>query len=87
MYKLTLAYEREQADLIAPKVKKAFDALFVEYSTMRGGSILKSTPSAQSFLEVEVKKNYRKGCLEGMMELNTHFPSRTLPKLDQYLTT
>lgn len=64
-YALPLSNGRKQADLIAFKVKESLDALFVEYSMMRDGNILKLTPNVQFVLEVMVKKNVEMGCLRG----------------------
>lgn len=58
-YGLTLFYGSERANSIALKVKKAFDALFVEYFTMLGGNISKPTSNAQSLLRVQVEKKLR----------------------------
>lgn len=77
IYKLTLAYMREQMNhLIASKAKKSLDVLFVEYSIMKGNNILKSIPNAQAPFEVGVKKKGRNEWREKMEEKpNTYPPS------------
>lgn len=64
-YALPLAHGRKQADLIASKAKETLDALFVEYSMIKDGNILKLTPNVQFVLKVRVKKNVGMDCLKG----------------------
>lgn len=54
VYGLTLSHGRKSTYLIASKTKKALNALFLEYSTTRGGNILVSTPTAQPQLKVRM---------------------------------
>lgn len=64
-YELTLAHGREEANSIASKLKKALNAVLVEYYTMLGGDIPKHT-SMQPSLEVEVGNKRKNGWLERM---------------------
>lgn len=70
------------------RLEKAFDALFVEYSTMMRGNISKPTHNVQPSLEDGMKKKHRKGWIKMIKEdLSTHLSMETQLELDQYLMT
>lgn len=68
--------------MISSRTKQVILALFVEYSTMLGGNIPKSTP-VQPSLRVEVGTKHRKGWIE-MVEEDPSFqlPSETQLELE-----